>query len=307
VEVPKEIIEKLRSKGIKRVFVQFPEGLATRIQEITKELEEQGFEVFLCMEPTYGACDVRDVEAKRLGCGGILHIGHSDFGAKSEVPVVYWEYAIDAVPSAQLLEELKSFPYERVGLTTSVQYIKAFRAVKEYLQEIGKEVYVAKTLKHEGQVLGCNVSAAKAIEDEVDCILYVGAGKFHPLGIALKVKKPVYAMDLEKNSIYSLEEEVKKWSKIIEWNKSLLDEANRIGIIVSWKKGQLNVKLAKEIAKRLEERGKEVYFLAFDYVVPEKLEGLELDLLINFACPRIGIDDKKRFKVPIVNVEFLEI
>lgn len=38
-----------------------------------------------------------------------------------------------------------------------------------------------------------------------------------------------------------------------------------------------------------------------DEVTPEKIEGLKLDALINFACPRIGIDDLSRYKIPILN------
>ena len=57
---------------------------------------------------------------------------------------------------------------------------------------------------------------------------------------------------------------------------------------------------------KLEKIGKKVYLLAFDEVSPEKLEGLKLDFLINCACPRIGIDDLRKFKIPIVNYEELQ-
>ncbi len=40
-----------------------------------------------------------------------------------------------------------------------------------------------------------------------------------------------------------------------------------------------------------------------DEVSPEKLEGLKLDAAIICACPRIGIDDLERYRIPILNLE----
>ena len=82
----KEILDKIKMLGANRVLLQVPEGLKTKVQEISKELE--GLEVLISTEPCYGACDVRDHEAKQLGCDVVLHIGHSDFGVKTEVPVI---------------------------------------------------------------------------------------------------------------------------------------------------------------------------------------------------------------------------
>jgi 2-(3-amino-3-carboxypropyl)histidine synthase len=69
---------------------------------------------------------------------------------------------------------------------------------------------------------------------------------------------------------------------------------------VSWKKGQMFCNPFK-IKNRLEKKGKEVFVLAMDEIVPEKLEGFKLDFLINCACPRIGTDDIERYKKPIIN------
>ncbi|MEM7819130.1 MAG: diphthamide synthesis protein, partial [Candidatus Aenigmatarchaeota archaeon] len=74
-----EAIKTLKRIKAKKVLVQFPEGLKLRIQDIAKKLEKEGFNVVLCLEPCFGACDIRDEEAKRLGCEAILHIGHEEF------------------------------------------------------------------------------------------------------------------------------------------------------------------------------------------------------------------------------------
>jgi len=283
-----DILKELKKKRVKRIFVQYPEGLKLRIQSIAKKIEDNGFETIICCEPCYGACDIRDYEAERLDCDAILHIGHSDFKIKSKIPIIYWEYfyTVDPIPILKKeMQKLKQF--KRIGLITSVQFVKATKKVKDYLKEMGKEVYIHKSLNYPGQILGCNIDAAKKIEDKIDCFLYVGAGKFHPIGVAINRKKPVYSLDLEKNELYTLEIERKKWLKRKAWYNSKLEDAKKVGIIVCWKKGQQRVKEARKLKKELQNKGKEVGILAFDDFKKEKIEGLKFDVLVNLACPRL--------------------
>lgn len=283
-----DILKELKKKRVKRIFIQYPEGLKLRIQSIAKKIEDNGFEAVICCEPCYGACDIRDYEAKRLGCDAILHIGHSDLKIKSNIPVIYWEYLYAVDPILVLKKEIRKLTkFKRIGLLTSVQFVKATEKVKDYLRGVGKEVYIHRSLKYPGQILGCNVNAAKKIEDKIDCFLYVGAGKFHPLGVAKDVKKPVFSLDLEKNKLYSLETERKKWLKKKAWHDSKLEDARKVGIIVCWKKGQEMMGEARKLKKGLKNKGKEVSILAFDDFKKEKTEGLKFDVLVNLACPRL--------------------
>jgi len=283
-----DILKKLKRKRVKRVFIQYPEGLKLRIQSIAKKIEDNGFEAMICCEPCYGACDIRDIEAERLGCDVILHIGHSDLKIKSKIPVIYWEYFYTVDPIPILKKEIRKLKqFKRIGLITSVQFVKATEKVKDYLKDVGKEVYIHKSLKYPGQILGCNVDAAKKIEDKIDCFLYVGAGKFHPIGVAVNTKKPVFSLDFEKKKLYSLETERKKWLRKRAWYDSKLEDAIKVGIIVCWKKGQERMNEVRKLKKELENKGKEVSILAFDNFKEEKIEGLKFDVLVNLACPRL--------------------
>ena len=47
--------------------------------------------------------------------------------------------------------------------------------------------------------------------------------------------------------------------------------------------------------------GKEVFVFAFDELSLPKLEGLKVDAMISFGCPRIATDDLEKYKVPFVN------
>lgn len=300
-----DVIEELKKSRARKVFVQFPEGLRLRMQEIVKGLEENGFEVVLCVEKCFGACDVREHEAKLLGCDVILHIGHEKFLSRAKVPVVYWEYFIEASPLPILekeFEKLKGF--NSIGLITSIQFVKTIPIAKKYLEERGKKVFVYKALQHPGQVLGCHLKAAKSIEAVVDCFLAISAGEFYAAGLVLQTSKPVLNLDLERGEIRSLEEFKRRMQKIIAWNRAQFREAKKIGLLVSWKKGQLKSPFA--LKKKLEKDGKEVYILAMDEITPESIEGLKLDFLVNLSCPRVGIDDQSRYSIPMLNYDQLE-
>jgi 2-(3-amino-3-carboxypropyl)histidine synthase len=297
-----EIINKLKKLKAKKVFVQFPEGLKYKIQEITDNLEKEGFEVVLCLERTWGACDVRENEAKLMKCDAILHIAHQDFGVKTEIPVVYWNYFSDVDPIPILEREFEKLKdYKRIGLVASLQFIPAMEKVRKYLEEHGKKTFSGKTEKYVGQIIGCRVGAGKMVEDKVDCFLCVSSGKFYPLGLALETKKTVFNLDLESGKIINMDEIRNKFLTIITWNKSLFKDAKKIGLLVSFKLGQYRDPF--KIKNILEKQGKDVYILAMDEISQEKLDGIKLDFLINTCCPRIAIDDQSKFKIPILNIE----
>ncbi len=298
-----EVIEKLRAINAKRVFVQFPEGLKLKIQGIGKELEKNGFETYLCLDSTWGACDIREDEAKRLKCDAILHIAHSDFGVKADIPVIYYDYFLNGNPQPILEKEFSKLEnYQKIGLVTSLQFIPATKKVKEFLEDKGKKVFMVKSPleKYEGQMLGCRTGAGKAIENKVDAFLCVSAGKFYGLGLAMETDKPLLNLDLEKCNIYSIDDMRNKVQKIVAWNKQVFKEAKRVGFLISWKRGQMfgNPSVLK---KKLEKDGKEVYLFTMDEISQQKLEGLKLDILINFACPRISTDDQSKYKIPMLN------
>jgi len=299
------VVEQLKEMKAKKVFVQFPEGLKNeKIQQIAKNLEKEGVTPVLSIEPLYGACDIRDVEARRLDCDAILMVAHTDFGVKSDIPVVYWEYFLDSNPIPILEKEFEKLNgYEKIGLVGSLQYMDKIPEIKKYLEKRGKKVFIAEVegVKYPGQILGCRLKAGKIIEDKVDALLCVSAAKFYGLGLILNTNKPMLTLDVERKEITNIDHEKKRIQKIIAWNKSAFKDAKRVGILVSFKKGQLV--LPYSIKKYLEKLGKETYILAGDEVTPEKIMGLKLDFLVNTLCPRVGTDDTDRFEIPMLNFD----
>lgn len=274
---------------------------------IVQELEKAGNEVLISCEPCYGACDLRDIEAKRLGCDKIIHYGHSKF-VDSDIPVEYVEIKSGEKIAIPENEIKKLTGFQKVGLVSTLQFVDSLPQIKEQLEKIGKEVLIGSSSNknfYDGQILGCNTGAAKAVENRVDCFLFIGSGRFHPIGVALASKKPVLVFDTEKNRIEKVETE--KFLKQRLATIEMARDAKTFGILVSTKPGQTNLKAAEELKERIEKSGRAVYILVMDEIKPEKIEYINnIDAYINTACPRIGIEDRTLFKKPILNLDEME-
>ena len=277
-------------------LLQVPDGLKRKALKIADEIGD----VLIDCENCFGACDLAIQEAKALGCEKIIHYGHSKI-LETDIPVEYKELREDYDPIPVLEKEFDKIKEEKIGLISTLQFLDSLEKARKFLQEKGKTVKIGKGRFYSGQILGCDISSAKAIEKEVDAFLYIGSGRFHPLGVALKTEKTVYVLDVEKNEINNLKELKEKFLKQKYTAIALAKDAKKIGILVSVKPGQLNLELAKEIKDKLEKKGKKAYILVFNEIKPEKLEGLELDCYINTACPRIAIENRTEFKKPILN------
>ncbi|MDD3083687.1 MAG: diphthamide biosynthesis enzyme Dph2 [Candidatus ainarchaeum sp.] len=294
-------IQQLKKKNAKKILVQLPEGLKTRIEEIALDLEKNGFELIIIMDPCFGACDIKIEEAKKMNCDALLHIGHNEF-IETDFPVVYapLEYKLKRIDNflKKIVEYLKENNIRKIGFVTTIQYINYLKEIKEKLKSKGI-IVTSDTGKKtiEGQVLGCNYSS---VPNEKN-ILFFGDGLFHPLGIHFATQKEVIIANPLTMKISLLGKEkndfLRKRILLIERAK----EANNYGILVSTKIGQNKIVLAKKIKKQLEEKGKKARIFLMDYINEEKLLGAKVEAYISTACPRLAIDDYNSYKKPIIN------
>jgi 2-(3-amino-3-carboxypropyl)histidine synthase len=293
----------IRKRHAHKVLLQVPEGLKMQVQAFALELEKRGVSVIISNDPCYGACDVRDYEAKQLGCDLLLHVGHSDFGLKTKVPVMYEEYRMDFDPVPLLRNNLPELrKYEKVCLATTVQFLDSLAKARKFLEKRGKKIYVSGS----GQLLGCDTLGAEALDGVVDCFLFLGSGTFHPLGLAVKVEKPVLMLNFETGDLINLETEQAVYKRIRAAHIEKARDCTSFGIIVSTKPGQLKVKTAERVKKLLESAGKKAWILAMNEISPEKLLGLKLDCLVDCACPRIT-EDFKSYRKPVLLPEDVEL
>lgn len=173
-----------------------------------------------------------------------------------------------------------------IGLLSSVQFL-------HYLEEANK---IIKNSVIGGQILGCNVTSALKIKNNVDNFLFIGPAYFYPAYIAFKIKKPVYILNpLTKKFSKVKKEEISEYEKRIKVKQIKLLSAKKLGIIVSTKPGQQNLQLALNLQKKY----KNSFIFLTNTLSTNELENFrDIDFWINTACSRI--EDKN-----IINLEEL--
>jgi 2-(3-amino-3-carboxypropyl)histidine synthase len=295
-------LRRLKELKAKRIMVQIPEGLKTRALEIGDFLESKGFDAVLSVEPCFGACDLRDHEAAMLGCDSLLHIGHTDFGLTSKVPVVYEEWPSDFDPVIVLREHTREMDrYKNVGLLATAQHLASLGKVRKFLERDGKTVLVGKGSKvEEGQVLGCNYSSANIVEKGADCFIFIGSGNFHLTGLAKRTGKTIFFVDADNGKFSRFSIDVKKEELKRQLRIEKARHLHNFGIYVSTKPGQTDMSAAVKAKLHLEKRGKKAIIISADMLTAEKIMGIGIEALVNTACPRI-YEDQKMLRIPVLN------
>jgi 2-(3-amino-3-carboxypropyl)histidine synthase len=189
---------------------------------------------------------------------------------------------------------------DTIGLFFTIQYIDSLDDVKADIEKTGRNVVVmkGKHTKHQGQIYGCNLEKF----DGVQGFLYVGDGLFHPKALALGNDLPIHIWNQETQE-YSLvdrklvEEEIKRQKAA--YVKFL--HAKKIGVLISTKPGQSYFEYALKLKKKYAD--KKFYYIAMDTINFDSLEDFNfIEVWVNTACPRIGFDDTKRTKKPMVDL-----
>ncbi len=268
-------------------LLQVPDGLKTKVLDLA---DKDGVDIISC-EACYGACDIKVDEAKRMGVNKIIHYGHTKM-LDSELEIEYREIKEEYDPT----EILKSneIKFNKIGLVSAIQFIDSLEIAKKVL---GERAIIG------GQVLGCDVSNAMKIKDDVDAFLFIGSGKFHPIGVSIQTGKPVIQLNVETRKIEEVDTGL--FQKQMYANQALFKDAKVIGILVSTKIGQMHIKEAEEIKEKLKPR--KSYILSMDEITADKLEGIKVDAYVNTACPRIAIENRGMFRKPILNSNELSI
>jgi 2-(3-amino-3-carboxypropyl)histidine synthase len=292
-----DLIETLKKKGVKRVALQFPEGLKRRSSEVAAALKDAGFDVMVSGDPCYGACDLA---LDTLTFADVLvHFGHSPVDNRPQVIFEPWQVHFDVAVLENALPFLKG---QTVGLVTTVQHVHLIPAMEAFLHAKRITGIVEEgggRTPHRGQVLGCNFAAAKATG--ADEILFIGTGLFHPIGIALATRARVIALD----PLTGTAQEV-TGDSLLRRRFAVMEKARgakTAGIIVSTKSGQQRM----ELARRLASLSPHAVIVTMREVNPDELLNLGFACYVNTACPRLAYDDQVRFPVPVLSPEEFEI
>lgn len=195
---------------------------------------------------------------------------------------------------------------KNIGLVTTVQFIDFVGEIKQYLEDNGKTVFIGKSKqRYGGQLLGCDVSGAGKIKNNVDALLYIGTGAFHPLGAAIGTGKEIFCYDPINAAMSKISRaEIEKHHNKRKGAYMKFLEATEIGILVSLKPGQNNLKKAMELKKQL--KGKNCHIFAFDTLDIGQVENFPfIQCWVNTACARM-LDDYSKFPKPLVDLSDIE-
>ncbi|MEM3439537.1 MAG: diphthamide biosynthesis enzyme Dph2 [Candidatus Bathyarchaeia archaeon] len=306
--LPPKLIEELRLRSPKLILLRLPEGLRPKCAMLAESLAAiTGAKVIASADPCYGACDISPEDAEAVGADLVVQIGHSPMGGCPRDGAVIIETMAEVDPSPLIDEALKLLESERViGLATTAQHIHQLDRIKKALEASSKEVKIGRPsgwAAHEGQVLGCDYSAARAVADGVDAFLFFGGGRFHALGLGMVTDKRVVAADPYEGRVLDLTEDSKRLLRARCAAIEAFKAVKRVGVLICLKGAQKRLREAWDLKALLERKGKEAIILSFrDLRAEDLLSFSELEAFANTACPRIAIEDQPAVGKPMLNV-----
>jgi len=305
-----ELYRALREANPRRVILQVPAGLVRNAHELADRLRrEGGVPVDLATRPCFGACDFPTAsEAPKADLAVVL--GHAPI---PNVPIVRSTFFVEMRDPAGDPDRLARVVSEaglptRLGLVVSVQHIDLVEPLTRALDRAGYTVRVGlgdRRLAYPAQALGCNYTGAEDVAKEVDAFLFLGTGRFHPIGLAFAVDRPVHALDPLQATI---EPPIDRGALIRKRQLVVagVRDARRWGILVSTFAGQNRSPTALRLQERARARGWAAEILLFDRLDGRDLEGRAFDAYVSTACPRIALDDGANYPKPILTPpEFL--
>jgi 2-(3-amino-3-carboxypropyl)histidine synthase len=162
-----------------------------------------------------------------------------------------------------------------IAIAYSVQYKEVAEKIKKILSKKHKITSLI-------QVLGCS---SPKFSKETKAILLLSSGKFHAVSLAFETGIPVYVLESDNLKKISKEEiDLLNKKKMASYLKFL--NAEKIGILVSTKPGQENLK--KALSLKL--KNKKSYLFISNNIDIKEFENFGINSWVNTACPRLDFD-----------------
>ena len=292
-----ELFEAVRRGRHSKVALQVPAGLVRNAHDLADRLAEgAGVSVDLVVRPCFGACDFPS-PSEVPGADALVLLGHSPIpNVPRSLPTYFVEmrYPFREEEVGILAEIIATGgPPKRLGLVASVQHLDLVAPLQEALRTRGVELRTGtgdRRLAYAAQALGCNYTSAQSLRESVEAYLFLGTGRFHPIGLAFAVDRPVWSLDPLQRSLEPPIDRAALIGQRLRMVARAMD-ARRFGILASTFAGQHRGGMAATLVERARRHGKEAVLLLVDRLDPRDLEGRDLDAYVNTACPRIALDD----------------
>ncbi|MBI2669226.1 diphthamide synthesis protein [Candidatus Woesearchaeota archaeon] len=223
-------------------------------------------------------------------------------------------YSGEVKLAEETLRYLKKKKYSVVGLYASVQFVNALDEIKKQLEGAGITIITSKADRTHlrGQLLGCDnyhqsLNLSEKELAELDCYLYIGDGKFHPLALVYRQKERNEVKEIVCNDPIQKKMTVLGIAdvKVIlrKYRGALMKflSAQTVGVMVTIKPGQEQFRPALLLEKKYP--NKKFYYFIDNVVSFDQLENFPfIEIWVNTACPRVGLDDQEKFVKGVINL-----
>jgi 2-(3-amino-3-carboxypropyl)histidine synthase len=167
---------------------------------------------------------------------------------------------------------------KEIAIAYSIQYKEIAEKIKSILSKNHKITSLI-------QVLGCS---KPLFSKKTKAILLISSGKFHAISIAAETNLPVYVFESEELKKISQEEIISLQKRKKAAYMRFLN-AEKIGILISTKPGQENLKEAIAFKGKLKNK-KSYLFISNNIDIKEFENFPDIKSWVNTACPRMDFD-----------------
>ncbi|ESN99835.1 hypothetical protein HELRODRAFT_83835, partial [Helobdella robusta] len=298
-------IWKIKSNNIKKVALQFPEGLlmfANPIADIIEDFTDS--EVMILGDVTYGACCVDDFTAKKLGAELLIHYGHSCLIPITQTQGIQMLYIfVDIkIDSLHFVETLK-FNFQSndgIALVSTVQFITTLQVVSKELSSHFDILLPQSKPLSPGEILGCT---SPRLPNDVDAIVYLGDGRFHIESIIIhNPGVPAFKYDPYSKTFTREKYDFEMLHKNRKQEIDRAKDSKCVAVVMGTLGRQGSPRVVETLKAKLRSRDKDVVVILMTELFPDKLKLFEdIDAWVQVACPRLSIDWGTEFHKPLLN------
>ncbi|KAK5112111.1 Diphthamide biosynthesis protein 1 [Meristemomyces frigidus] len=301
-------IHRIRTAGATKIALQMPEGLllfATTISDILTQFCP-GASTLIMGDVTYGACCIDDYTARALGCDLLVHYAHSCLIPVNVTAIKTLYVFVDIqIDIEHLLATIsRNFkPGSTIAMVGTIQFNATLHGTAPPLREAGYNVLIPQiTPLSKGEILGCTSPNLSKELEKIDCILYLGDGRFH-LESAMIHNPSLPAYRYDPYSRRLTRETYDHDTLLSDRSKALIQakSAKKWGLILGSLGRQGNPHTMTLIENHLTERGIPWVNLLLSEIFPGKLAMMsDVECWVQVACPRLSIDWGYAFPKPLL-------
>ncbi|MEO3992841.1 MAG: diphthamide biosynthesis enzyme Dph2 [Desulfurococcaceae archaeon TW002] len=300
-----ELSRVVKERKPSKVLLQVPEGFKNKSYELVDYLKKTLAEVKIHIDasPSFGSCliDLGVIERYDL----VIHLGHRKYPYRTpSEKIVYVDLQSKTKPSQEVLDslikDLRERGYMKLAVYTTAQHVDLTKEIISLLRSNGFKV-----INSEAEVvLGCWFSSLDLMRDLADAFLVVAGGRFHALGVGLRLSgsKEVISLDPYGNTYNFLSNYIIRVlkSRLAKVMKSLDAKS---WLIIEGSGGQYRPWIVSELTKLITSSEGKYYVAVTSYLTRDLLINIDssvIDAIVITSCPRLPIEDFHDYEKPVL-------